>query len=197
MNDRLYILASKSPRRHALLKRLGIDFRIKDPDIQEIIPDYINGYERVVFLSEQKAKHIPLVQKCEIVIAADTMVLLDGAEFGKPKDKQDAVSILKTLSGKEHEVVTGVTLRSHQAIHSFYSISRVLFGNFNDEAIIEYITTFQPYDKAGSYGIQDCLGEDGAQKGPLEMRLANGLYTNVLGLPVEQLEKELKDFVLG
>ena len=195
MNSPLYVLASKSPRRHALLQRLGLDFRIEDPDIHEVIPSYITGYERVVFLSNKKAMHIRLLDAKEIVIAADTMVIFDGKEFGKPKDEKEAIDILKALSGKEHEVVTGVTLRSNQDTHSFYCISRVLFGDLSTESIVNYIQHYQPFDKAGSYGIQDCLGEDGVKTGPLDIWLTKGSYSNVLGLPVEQLENELKHFV--
>jgi septum formation protein len=194
MNSPLYVLASKSPRRHALLQRLGLDFRIEDPDIQEVIPSYITDYERVVFLSNKKAMHIRLLDAKEIVIAADTMVIFEGKEFGKPKDEKEAIDILKALSGKEHEVVTGVTLRSNQDTHSFYCISRVLFGDLSADSISEYIKKYEPFDKAGSYGIQDCLGENGEKTGPLDMWLTKGSYSNVLGLPVDQLEKELKHF---
>lgn len=195
MNSPLYVLASKSPRRHVLLQRLGLDFRIEDPDIQEVIPDYVTDYDRVVFLSNKKAMHIRLLDAKEIVIAADTMVIFDGKEFGKPKDEKEAIDILKALSGKEHEVVTGVTIRSNQDTHSFYCISRVLFGDLSTESIVNYIQRYQPFDKAGSYGIQDCLGEDGAKTGPLDIWLTKGSYSNVLGLPVEQLRNELKHFV--
>jgi len=195
MNSPLYVLASKSPRRHALLQRLNIDFRIEDPDIQEVIPSYVTGYERVVFLSHKKAIQIRLLNAMEIVIAADTMVILGGKEFGKPKDAKEAMDILKALSGKEHEVVTGVTLRSIQDNHSFYCVSRVLFGDLSADSISEYIKKYEPFDKAGSYGIQDCLGEDGEKTGPLDIWLTKGSYSNVLGLPVEQLKKELKHFI--
>ena len=178
-----------------LLQRLGLDFRIEDPDIQEVIPDYVTDYDRVVFLSNKKAMHIRLLDAKEIVIAADTMVIFDGKEFGKPKDEKEAIDILKALSGKEHEVVTGVTIRSNQDTHSFYCISRVLFGDLSTESIVNYIQRYQPFDKAGSYGIQDCLGEDGAKTGPLDIWLTKGSYSNVLGLPVEQLRNELKHFV--
>ena len=178
-----------------MLQKIGIDFRIEIPEIQEVIPVDVKGYERVVYLSRQKAETIKyaLVQGV-VIIAADTMVILDGKELGKPHDNKEAMEMLEALSGKEHEVVTGVTLKSIKKTCSFYCVSNILFGDFSSKEIANYISNYEPYDKAGSYGIQDCLAPNGDKKGPLDIRIINGSYYNVVGLPIEKLKKELEEF---
>ncbi len=180
------ILASKSPRRHELLKLMGLDFTVELKEVDESYPDNLNPPQIAIYVAEQKAKAFGNVLG-KIVITADTIVALDGKILGKPNDRFHAKEMLKALAGSKHEVYTGVTLVKDDKMHSFYEITEVACRESNDEEIDFYIDNFKPFDKAGSYGIQDYWGV-------AVVKSIKGSYTNVMGLPTERLIEELKRF---
>lgn len=183
------ILASKSPRRQELLKLMGIDFRVVLKEVDESYPADLSPSEIAVFISEQKAKAFDETISNEIVITADTLVCINGQILGKPEDKDHAFEILSTLSGNMHEVITAVSLLKEHHIHSFYEVSEVYFKPLTAEQIRYYISTGQPMDKAGAYGIQEWIGLIGIEK-------IVGSYTNVVGLPTERLFTELNKLIV-
>ena len=180
------ILASKSPRRHELLKLMGLDFTIELKEVDESYPDGLSPAEIAVYVAVQKAKAFGNVPG-KIVITSDTIVALNGEILGKPNDRAHAKEMLKTLSGNKHEVYTGVTLVKEEVMHSFYDVTEVFCRAVSEEEIDFYIDNFKPFDKAGSYGIQDYWGLAVVQR-------INGSYTNVMGLPTEKLFEALKGF---
>ena len=183
-----YILASKSPRRQELIHDLGIDFRVEIRDVEENFPAELYREEIPVFLAELKAKpFLGTLAVNDLLITADTIVWLDGEVFGKPSDREDAFRILKKLSGKEHQVISGVCLTGMEKQKSFYSISNVSFRELSDKEIYFYIDEFKPYDKAGAYGIQEWIGYIGITH-------IEGSFYNVMGLPVQQLYSEIIRF---
>lgn len=190
------VLASKSPRRQELLKGLDIPFEVKEISVSEDYPDSINTVEVAAYLSEKKANaYGDLDSKKTIVITSDTIVLLDNKIFGKPQNKKEGFFMLKELSGRTHQVITGVTLKSNSKQITFSETSSVLFGEHSDEALKDYIAAFNPIDKAGAYGIQDCLDLDGRSLGPLNITVMAGSYYNIIGLPVELLDQKLTSFI--
>lgn len=184
------ILASRSPRRKNLLKELGIDFEVALPiEIEENYPEDLLIREIPVYLAELKANaYSEYLDKNVILITADTIVSQNKQVLGKPENYQDAVRILKRLSGNKHNVFTGVTLTSLSQQRSFLSKTKVYFDILEEEEIKYYIDTYNPYDKAGSYGIQEWIGYIGIER-------IKGSFFNVMGLPVHQLYNELKNFV--
>ncbi len=180
------ILASKSPRRHELLKLMGLDFTIELKDVDESYPDHLTPAEIAIYVAEQKAKAFGDVPGT-IVITSDTIVALNREILGKPISRAHAKEMLEKLSGNKHEVYTGVTLVKGSTMYSFYEVTEVFCREVNDQEIEYYIDTFKPFDKAGSYGIQDYWGLAVVQR-------LNGSYTNVMGLPTERLLEELKKF---
>lgn len=180
----MLILASKSPRRKELLSLITEDFVIKSADVDETLPKGITPERAVVFLSKIKAQ--PLANSQDTVIGADTVVAVDNKILGKPKDRNDAFSMLKLLSGKNHSVFTGVTVISPKKSTSFFVETKVKFFDLTDGEIIRYIDTGEPFDKAGAYGIQG--------KGSLLVEKIEGDYFNVVGLPVSTLNRVLADF---
>jgi septum formation protein len=184
------ILASGSPRRQSLLRELGLEFEILVNDtVDETYPPGLSPYEIPVYLAELKAQSIQAsITESTVLITADTIVWLNGQVADKPSDREDAVRILTQLSGSRHEVITGVCFRSGERIHSFYSSTLVWFSNLSEEEIIYYIDRYEPYDKAGAYGIQEWIGFIGIEK-------IDGSYFNVMGLPVQKMYHELKDFL--
>ncbi|WP_026899119.1 Maf family protein [Daejeonella oryzae] len=178
------ILASKSPRRQELLKLMGIDFRVVLKEVDESFPEELSPEEIAIFISEQKAKAFDETISNEIVITADTLVCIDGRILGKPENAEHAFEILSALSGNMHQVITAVSLLKNHKIHSFYEVSEVYFKALTPEQIRYYISTGQPMDKAGAYGIQEWIGLIGIEK-------IVGSYTNVVGLPTERLFAEL------
>ncbi|MDN3588414.1 Maf family nucleotide pyrophosphatase [Pedobacter aquatilis] len=180
------ILASKSPRRQELLKLMGLNFTVELKDVDESYPEGLKPEEIAVYISEQKAKAFKFDH--EIVITADTIVALKGEILGKPRDKVHAQEMLAKLSGNKHEVYTGVTIAKGAKILSFYDKTEVECRKVSGAEIDFYIDNFQPYDKAGSYGVQDWWGLVVVEK-------MNGSYTNVMGLPTEKLYKELLKFI--
>jgi septum formation protein len=180
------ILASKSPRRHELLKLMGLDFSVELKDVDESYPAGLNPADIAIFISEKKAAAFE--ENSEgIVITADTIVAINGEILGKPNDYTAAKNMLNKLSGSRHEVFTGVTIRCKGKISSFYDRTEVFCRELNDEEINYYINNFQPFDKAGSYGIQDWFGLTVVEK-------IVGSYTNVMGLPTEKLYQYLLNF---
>lgn len=181
------ILASNSPRRKELLSGLGINYEVKTlPGIEETYPDTLKDEEIPLYIAKEKADaYRDVMQPDELVITADTIVWLDGIVMGKPKDVEDARQMLRTLSGRTHQVITGVCLTTTAFQKSFSTVTDVTFAELSDTEIDYYIRTYKPMDKAGSYGIQEWIGFIGVQK-------ISGSYFNVMGLPVQRLYTELK-----
>lgn len=181
------ILASGSPRRKELLGGLGIDFEVRLLDgIDESYPDDLSGEGIAEHISRQKAQaYLSTVAEDELVITADTIVYLDGEVLGKPKDEDDAKCMLRKLSGRQHQVITGVTLLTKSFTKTFSSVSQVFFDRLTDEEIEHYVTHYHPTDKAGAYGIQEWIGYIGVER-------IEGSYFNVMGLPIQKLYRELK-----
>ena len=183
-----FILASKSPRRQQLLKSIGIDFQIKTKEIEENYPQHLKKEEIPVYLAKLKASPFlkELLNK-DLVITADTIVWLDGNVLGKPQTDSDARRMLQDLSNKEHQVISGVCLTSAQKQVSFHSISKVQFKKLTDSEIDYYISNYKPFDKAGSYGIQEWIGSIGITH-------IEGSFYNVMGLPIQKLYEEIQKF---
>ncbi len=181
------LLASKSPRRQELLKGLGVDFEVKTlNDVSEEFPADLPQNEVAKFVAKEKADaYIPYLQEGELIITADTIVLSDNKVLGKPKDREEAVEMIKQLSGNLHQVITGVCIltKSNQLI--FDATTDVKFAILTDEEIDYYVDTYAPFDKAGAYGVQEWIGYIGVE-------YIKGSYFNVMGLPVQRLYRELK-----
>jgi len=182
------ILASKSPRRQQLLSDLGLKFSVQSMDIAEEFPETLEKTEIPVYLAELKAEAFrPLLKNNQLVITADTIVWLDGNVLNKPTDYNDAFRMLKNLSGKKHQVITGVCLLSTEKKVSFYALTDVWFKPLSDEEIQYYLEHYRPYDKAGAYGIQEWIGHIGIYR-------IEGSFFNVMGLPVQSVYEHLKEF---
>ncbi len=185
------VLGSKSPRRKELLKLVIPEFEVQSAECEEVYPAGMKGGAIAVYLSQLKSSAFSNKERTILLITADTIVWMNDRIYEKPKSETEARLMLGELSGKRHSVFTGVTLRRGGESHSFVSETVVEFGEFTLAAISDYVHKFQPLDKAGSYGIQDCVDEEGEQIGPLPMTLIEGSYTNVIGLPVEELKTKL------
>jgi len=186
--DYNYILASKSPRRQELLSSLGIKFKVVTNDSEEIYPEHLKKEEIPVFLAELKAKHfLNNLKENDLLITADTIVLLNGEVLGKPIDKNEAVRTLQKLSSNEHQVISGVCLTSLHKQKSFFSISNVRFKQLLLNEIEYYVSEYKPYDKAGAYGIQEWIGYIGITH-------IEGSFYNIMGLPIQQLYSEIANF---
>ena len=181
------ILASNSPRRRELLSGLGIDYEVKVlPDISEVYPDSLRGEEIPMYIAREKAEaYRSVMRPDELIITADTIVYIGGEVLGKPVDEADAYRMLHVLSGRSHHVITGVCLTSQEKQKIFSSVTEVMFDTLSDEEIDFYVRTFKPFDKAGSYGVQEWIGFIGV-KG------LKGSFYNIMGLPVQRLYQELK-----
>lgn len=182
------ILASNSPRRRELLSGLGVDYEVKIvPGIDETYPESLNGEEIPVYIAQEKANaYRASLQPDELVITADTIVYVDGMVLGKPVDEADACRMLRMLSGRTHQVITGVCLTTVDFQKSFASVTEVTFDTLSDEEIGYYVEKYRPMDKAGSYGVQEWIGFVGVTG-------LKGSYYNVMGLPVQRLYNELKE----
>lgn len=184
------ILASNSPRRKELLAGLGLPFDVRViSNIDESYPESLKGEDIPMYISAKKASaYKDSLVGNELLITADTIVYLDGMVLGKPKNRNEALTMLRTLSGKTHDVITGVTLMTNVnkgLFRSFASTSSVTFAQLSDDDICYYVDKYQPYDKAGAYGIQEWIGYIGVTR-------IEGSYFNVMGLPVQRLYEELK-----
>ncbi len=189
MSERKLILASNSPRRKELLSGLDFEYETRViPDVDESYPDSIPLEEIAVYIAEKKAsEYIKELKDGELLITADTVVLLENKILGKPVNEEESVSMLKALSGKTHKVITGVCLTSRQKQVSFSDFANVTFGQLNDSEINYYVSKYKPFDKAGAYGVQEWIGYVAVER-------IEGSYYNVMGLPVFRLYKELKNF---
>ena len=182
------ILASKSPRRQQLLSDLGLKFSVQSMDTPEEFPEELGMTEIPVYLAELKAEAFrQTLRKNQLVITADTIVWLDGQVLGKPVDYDDGFRMLKGLSGKKHQVITGVCLLSADKKVSFFALTDVWFKELSDEEIHYYLEQYCPYDKAGAYGIQEWIGYVGIYH-------IEGSFFNVMGLPVQSVYEHLKSF---
>jgi septum formation protein len=182
------ILASKSPRRKQLLHDLGLNFTVKSMDVPEDIPEGMGMTEVPVFLAELKASaFLPQLKDNQLVITADTIVWLDGQVMNKPTDYADGFRMLRDLSGKKHQVLTGVCLITNEKRVSFFAQTDVWFKQLSDEEIHFYLENYRPYDKAGAYGIQEWIGYIGIYR-------IEGSFYNVMGLPIQNLYEHLKVF---
>lgn len=186
LNKYKLILASQSPRRQNLLKELELDFEIKLKQVEENYPSSLIKEEIPVFLAKLKAKAFNNeISANEIIITADTIVWVNDHVLEKPKDKNEATEMLKILSNNKHTVYTGVCLKSTDFEKTFWAQTDVYFRSLEDDEIEYYLNKFKPYDKAGSYGIQEWIGYIGIEK-------IEGSYFNVMGLPIQKLYDVLK-----
>ena len=183
------ILASNSPRREELLRGIDIDFEVKTlPDIDESYPNGLLKEEIAEFVATNKAKsYISSLSEDEMLITADTIVLLDEKVFGKPINKEEAKQMLHTLSGKTHKVITGVCLTTTTKQTSFSATSNVEFGELTDSEIEYYVEHYSPLDKAGAYGVQEWIGY-------VAVKHIDGSYYNIMGLPIHRLYHEIRNF---
>lgn len=181
LNDSLkkykIILASGSPRRQQFFKDLNLDFEIRLKEIEEIYPDNLQGVEITNYLAILKSKAFEgELKPYDILITSDTIVWLNGKALGKPKDYDDAVQILKSLSDATHEVITSVCFKTINKTETLFDVTKVTFNTLTEDEIRYYLDNYKPFDKAGAYGIQDWIGLVGISK-------IEGSYTNVVGLP--------------
>lgn len=183
------ILASNSPRRKELLGGLGIDFEVRTlQGIDESYPDTLQGEEIPMYISGKKAEvYQRTMADNEMIITADTIVYDNGQVLGKPKDREEAIQMLRQLSGHAHEVITGVSIVTKGKTAQFASTSKVFFAPLTDEEITYYVDNYRPFDKAGAYGIQEWIGY-------VAVTRIEGSYFNVMGLPIQRLYTELKSF---
>lgn len=183
------LLASKSPRRRELLSQLRVPFKVVTlGSVDESYPQDMAALEVAQYISEKKADaYTRIIGDDELLITADTVVVLDGKIFGKPKDADDAVAMLRQLSGRTHQVASGVTILTKKKRTSFTSVTDVCFAPLTEEDIRYYIDNYAPFDKAGSYGIQEWIG-------CVAVESINGSFYNVMGLPVHRLYQELRFF---
>lgn len=178
------ILASESPRRQKFFKDLDIDFTIQIKKVQEIYPNNLIGTEITDYLADLKSKEFNNLKIKDILITSDTIVWLNNEALGKPKTKEEAFKMLRSLSGKKHEVITSISIKSKNFQKILNDITAVYFKEISDEEIYYYIDNYSPFDKAGAYGIQEWLGFIAIDK-------IDGSFFNVVGLPVHKLYKEL------
>lgn len=189
LNKYEIVLASNSPRRKELLQRMGVNFKVRTLfGIDESYPDSLRGEDIVCYISRNKAKaYQSSMAPNELLITADTIVYVDGEVMGKPKNAEQAKEMLHKLSGKTHQVITGVTIVTAKRTENFGVTSQVKFTNITDEEINFYVDNYLPFDKAGAYGIQEWIGIVAVEK-------IKGSYFNVVGLPVQRLYQKLKTF---
>ena len=189
--NRPLILASKSPRRSQLLSQAGFTFTVRAKDVEENYPSSLAPENVPAYLAEKKATAcLDFIEDQEIIIAADTIVILGDTIYEKPKDYEDAVRILRALSGSVHQVITGVCLLAKEKKTVFSGYANVYFNELTDAEIAYYIKTFQPYDKAGAYAIQEWLGL-------CKIAKIEGTYANIMGLPVDLVYEQLQKYELS
>lgn len=189
LNKYEIVLASNSPRRKELLQRMGVNFKVRTLfGIDESYPDSLRGEDIVCYISRNKAKaYQSSMAPNELLITADTIVYVDGEVMGKPKNAEQAKEMLHKLSGKTHQIITGVTIVTAKRTENFGVTSQVKFTNITDEEINFYVDNYLPFDKAGAYGIQEWIGIVAVEE-------IKGSYFNVVGLPVQRLYQKLKTF---
>jgi len=183
-----WILGSGSPRRKELLAGIGVTFEVRTKDTEEVYPDHLTPQEVPLYLAALKAAALlEDLGENEVVICADTVVILDGEIIGKPTDREDAISMLTKLSARTHEVVTGVFMGNSERQISKAESTMVTFTALTAEEIANYVDEYKPFDKAGSYGVQEWLGYVAVEK-------LEGTYTNVMGLPTHTVYKMISEF---
>ncbi|MFM9989317.1 Maf-like protein [Flavobacterium sp.] len=182
------ILASGSPRRQEFFKNLDLDFEIRLKEIEEVFPETLQSLEITDYLAKLKASAFDddLLEN-ELLVTSDTLVWLQNEALGKPKDYDDAFAMLQKLSNQTHEVITSVCFKTKDKTEIVNDITKVTFGTLSDEAIKYYLDNYKPFDKAGSYGIQEWIGLVGITN-------IDGSYTNVVGLPTEKVYQYLLNF---
>jgi septum formation protein len=185
LKNKKYILASQSPRRKELLSILDIDFTIQASEICEDLKEDLSNEEIVIDLAYQKAVDVFSSNQDAIVLGFDTLVVLDGVPLGKPVDEDDAFRMLKSLAGREHQVLTGCAIVGKGIQKTFYDYATVTFNPMTDEEIREYIATSEPFDKAGAYGIQGYAAR--------YINRVEGDYYSVMGMPIQKLYNFLRD----
>lgn len=179
------VLASNSPRRKELLAGLDLNYEIEVlPDIDESFPDYLQGADIAIHVAKKKAGAYHLKDDT-LLITADTIVLLEGKVYGKPKNEADAKQMLRDLSGKTHIVATGVCITTKEKQREFGVTSEVRFAKLDDDEIEYYVAKYRPFDKAGAYGVQEWIGY-------IAVEYISGSYYNIMGLPIQRLYQELK-----
>lgn len=181
------LLASNSPRRKELLQSLGYKFDVVKIDCEEIYPESLDVEKIAPYLSELKSKAFRDLEKNEVLITADTIVALENEVLGKPKNTEECKEMLQKLSGKTHQVYTGITLRNSEKMISATDVSSVEIDHLNDEEINYYLKNFKPFDKAGSYGIQEWFGM-------AKVKNISGSFYSIMGLPTHLIYSLLKDF---
>ena len=184
------LLASNSPRRKELLKSLGFDFEVVSVDCDEVYPDNLPVEKIAEYLSDLKADAYKNLQSGEVLITADTIVALENEVLGKPKNVTEAKEMLRRLSGKTHEVYTGITIRNSEKSISKTDVTHVETGELTDEEIDYYVDNYKPFDKAGAYGVQEWFGM-------AKIKRITGSYYTVMGLPTHLLYGILKYFELA
>lgn len=180
------ILGSASPRRQQFFKELHIDFTIQVKEVDEVYPAELQGSEITDFLADLKSKAFTNLKENDLVITSDTIVWLENKALEKPKNEAEAFAMLKKISGKKHEVITSISLKSAHFQKIINDTTQVFFKELSEEEINFYIKNYQPFDKAGGYGIQEWIGFIAIEK-------IEGSYFNVMGLPVHKLYKELQN----
>ena len=181
------ILSSNSPRRKELLAGLDVDFEVKViPNINESYPDNLSAHEIPKYIAVEKAAAYN-ISDSELVITADTVVVLNNIVLGKPKDAQEAIEMLRMLSGNTHEVITGVCLTTATKQNSFSVSTEVTFKKISEDEINYYVSKYHPFDKAGAYGIQEWIGYIGIDR-------IEGSFFTIMGLPVHLVYQELAKF---
>jgi len=183
------VLASNSPRRKELLSGLDFDYQIKTlPDLDESYPSHLQGECIAIHIAKEKANaYVEFMKDNTLLITADTIVLLNGKVYGKPQDEEEAKKMLRDLSGKTHEVITGVCITTTEKQKAFGVSSEVRFGILEEDEIEYYVTKYKPLDKAGAYGVQEWIGY-------IAVEYISGSYFNIMGLPIQRLYQELKKF---
>ncbi|HKK38637.1 MAG TPA: Maf family nucleotide pyrophosphatase [Cryomorphaceae bacterium] len=183
------ILASKSPRRHELMKGLGIPFEVRTKEVNEDFDPELQGAEIPLYLAQKKADAFKSdLKNDEILVTSDTVVWLGNHVFNKPENVEEAVAMITELEGRAHEVITAVCLTSSEKQTVVYETTKVHFGLVEREAIEWYVSEFKPFDKAGAYGIQEWIGYVGIEK-------IEGSFYNVMGFPTRLFYNELKKFI--
>ena len=184
------ILASKSPRRQQLIKELGFDYEIRVKEVNEDFDSSLKAHEIPIYLCTKKALAFEgEIKENELLITADTIVWVnEEMVLNKPENETDAFRMLSLLNGKQHKVYTGVCIKSSNNQHTFFDCTKVYFNKLSDEEIWYYIKKYKPFDKAGSYGVQEWIGYVGIEK-------IEGDFFNVMGLPMQLLYKELKSII--
>lgn len=186
--SRPLILASQSPRRSQLLREAGFEFTVRALGMDESFPPEMPAEEVAPWLAQRKARAAAhLIQDREIVLAADSVVILDGVIYNKPVDYADAFRMIRALSGRQHTVITGVCLLAKEKEKTLAGVTKVWFSDLSDEEIDYYIRTCKPFDKAGSYGAQDWIGH-------CKITRIEGTFQNVMGLPVDLVYEALGEF---